>query len=187
MKIADTLEEYQAKDIIIPKELVPWMRSNHAGETGAVWIYKGAKCAFWSQKIILMAKEHEKCEIKHLIVMESLVRDSNKSKLLILWKIMGFILGLFPSLLGYKSFCVTINAVETFVKTHYEEQINYLKKNDCHPALLQILQKCSYDEISHQQDAEKELTNLRFSSLAQIWFSIVKLGSAFSVRVAKII
>jgi len=119
--------------------------------------------------------------------MESLVSASKKSKLLILWKIMGFMLGFFPSLLGYKSFCVTINAVETFVKIHYEEQIDYLKKNNCHPALLQILQKCSYDEITHQQDAEKELTNLRFRSLALIWFSIVKLGSAFAVRIAKII
>jgi len=187
MQITNTLKEFQEKNITIPKELIPWMRSNHAGETGAVWIYKGAKCAFWSKKISLMAKEHEKCEIKHLIIMESLVSASEKSKLLILWKVMGFMLGFFPSLLGYKSFCVTINAVETFVKTHYEEQIDYLKKNNCHSALLQILQKCSYDEISHQQDAEKELTNLRFRSLALIWFSIVKLGSAFAVRIAKII
>jgi ubiquinone biosynthesis monooxygenase Coq7 len=100
---------------------------------------------------------------------------------------MGFMLGFFPSLLGYKSFCVTINAVETFVKIHYEEQIDYLKKNNCHPILLQILQNCSYDEITHQQDAEKELTNLRCRSLALIWFSIVKNGSAFAVRIAKII
>ena len=181
------LEEFQVKNIIIPKELIPWMRSNHAGETGAVWIYKGARCAFWSKKIILMAREHEKCEIEHLIVMEGLVKDSNKSKLLIIWKFMGFMLGFLPSLLGYKSFCVTINAVETFVKTHYEEQIDYLKKKNYHPALLQILQKCSYDEISHQQDAAKELGDLRFRSLGLIWFSIVKFGSAFAVRVAKII
>jgi hypothetical protein len=52
---------------------------------------------------------------------------------------------------------------------------------------LQILQKCSYDEISHQQDAAKELGDLRFRSLGLIWFSIVKFGSAFAVRVAKII
>ena len=187
MKMENTLEKFQIKNITISKELIPWMRSNHAGETGAVWIYKGAKCAFWSKKINQMAREHEKCEVKHLIIMESLVEDSKRSKLLFLWKIMGFVLGFFPSLLGYKSFCVTINAVESFVKIHYEEQIVYLKKNNCHPALLQILQECSYDEISHQLDAEKELTNLRFRSLALIWFSIVKLGSASAVKLAKII
>ena len=185
MKSNDVLEEFKAKNIIVPKELVPWMRSNHAGETGAVWIYKGAKCAFWSQKIILMAKEHEKCEIKHLIVMESLVRDSNKSKLLILWKIMGFILGLFPSLLGYKTFCITINAVETFVRKHYEEQINYLKGNERYSALLYVLQKCCYDEIAHQKDAEKQIADLKYSTIARIWFSIVELGSAVAVKVAK--
>ena len=76
-----------------------------------------------------MAKEHEKCEIKHLIVMESLVRDSNKSKLLILWKVMGFILGFFPSLFGYKRFCVSIHAVETLVNSHSADQIEYLKNN----------------------------------------------------------
>ena len=51
MQITNTLKELQEKNIAIPKELIPWMRSNHAGETGAVWIYKGAKCAFWSKKL----------------------------------------------------------------------------------------------------------------------------------------
>lgn len=185
MKSNDVLKEFKAKNIIIPKELIPWMRSNHAGETGAVWIYKGAKCVFWSKKIYQMALNHEKSEIKHLIIMQYLVGDSKRSKLLILWKIMGFFLGFFPSLLGHKTFCITINAVETFVRKHYEEQINYLTGNERYSALLYVLQKCCYDEIAHQKDAEKQIAGLKFSSIARIWFSIVEFGSAVAVKVAK--
>ena len=29
-----------SNNIILPKELIPYFRSNHAGETGAVYIYK---------------------------------------------------------------------------------------------------------------------------------------------------
>ena len=31
-----------SNNIILPKELIPYFRSNHAGETGAVYIYKYA-------------------------------------------------------------------------------------------------------------------------------------------------
>ena len=44
------IENYGAKNITISDDLICWMRSNHAGETGAVWIYLGASCAFWSKK-----------------------------------------------------------------------------------------------------------------------------------------
>jgi ubiquinone biosynthesis monooxygenase Coq7 len=187
MKPDDVIEEFKARDIVIPEELVPWMRSNHAGETGAVWIYKGAKCIFWSKKIKQMASEHEISEIKHLIIMQHLVGYSKRSKLLFLWKIMGFLLGFLPSLVGYKTFCITINAVETFVRKHYEEQIKFLEKNKCYPNLLYVLQKCFHDEVSHQQDAKHKITNVNLSFIEKIWFSVVGFGSAAAVKIAKII
>ena len=67
------IERYKASNISIPKNMVGWMRSNHAGETGAVWIYLGAKCVFWNRKIQAMSKEHYQTEKNHLFVMNHIL------------------------------------------------------------------------------------------------------------------
>ena len=36
MENFELIEKYNASDISLPKNMVGWMRSNHAGETGAV-------------------------------------------------------------------------------------------------------------------------------------------------------
>ena len=46
MNMKQLIENYKASNVSIPKSMIGWMRSNHAGETGAVWIYIGAKCIF---------------------------------------------------------------------------------------------------------------------------------------------
>ena len=89
---------------------------------------KGASLAFWSEKIRKMAFEHGETEKQHLVVMNHLLPDKEKSRLIFLWKIMGFSLGFISSLFGFKAFCFTINIVETFVEKHYGEQIEYLEE-----------------------------------------------------------
>ena len=71
--VENILKKYNAIGINIPKFMIKWMRSNHAGETGAVWIYKGASRIFWNKKILKMSKEHILTETNHLIVMENLL------------------------------------------------------------------------------------------------------------------
>ena len=108
MPETNIIKKYNASNINVPDTMLNWMRSNHAGETGAVWIYMGAKCIFWNKKIQDMTKEHYETEKNHLIVMGHILPKSSHSKLLILWRILGFGLGFFSALLGYRFFCVTI-------------------------------------------------------------------------------
>ena len=49
------IEQYHATDVVVSDDFIGWLRSDHAGETGAVWIYKGASLAFWSENIRKMA------------------------------------------------------------------------------------------------------------------------------------
>jgi ubiquinone biosynthesis monooxygenase Coq7 len=105
------IENYGAKNITISDDMIGWVRSNHAGETVAVWIYLGASCAFWSKKIREMAAEHRQTELNHLIVMEHIVAKHRRSNLIFLWKIMAFGLGFLPSIFGYRASCITIKAV----------------------------------------------------------------------------
>ena len=81
--VENILKKYNAIGINIPIFMIKWMRSNHAGETGAVWIYKGASCIFWNTKISKMSKEHILTETNHLIVMENLLTSNEKSKLIL--------------------------------------------------------------------------------------------------------
>ena len=71
MPNSNIIKKYNASNINVPSSMLNWMRSNHAGETGAVWIYMGAKCIFWNKKIQDMTKEHYETEKNHLIVMSS--------------------------------------------------------------------------------------------------------------------
>ena len=73
MNSVKIIEKYHATDVVITDDFVEWIRSDHAGETGAVWIYKGARLAFWSENIRKMAFEHGETEKQHLVVMEYLL------------------------------------------------------------------------------------------------------------------
>ena len=95
MTVSNIIKNYNASNINVPSSMLGWMRSNHAGETGAVWIYIGAKCIFWNKNIRDMSKEHYETEKNHLIVMSHILPKNSHSKLLILWRILGFGLGFF--------------------------------------------------------------------------------------------
>ena len=66
----------------IPAILLPHFRTNHAGEMGAVFIYKGI--LFWSKHhdIVKFSREHLSTELNHLQKIEQLIPDKEKSKLI---------------------------------------------------------------------------------------------------------
>ena len=185
--VENILKKYNAIGINIPKFMIKWMRSNHAGETGAVWIYKGASCIFWNKKISKMSKEHILTETNHLIVMENLLTSNEKSKLLFLWRIMGFVLGFLSAMFGYKFFCITVDAVETFVEKHYNEQIEYLLNNNLNYKLAMVLKKCCDEEIEHQQDARSKVLEKDEGKFTNFWKKIVGSGSNMAVNVSKLV
>lgn len=185
LRETDIIAAYQAGEVNVEPNMRAWMRSNHAGETGAVWIYKGAACAFWNKRIMAMATEHGLNEQRHLIVMEHLLDKAYRSRLLILWRISGFTLGLLPSLFGYRAFCITIEAVETFVEQHYQEQIQYLYQQQANPQLRSVLQRCCDEEVEHQHDAANQKGRGRLSPLCRAWCWLVGSGSGLAVRLAK--
>ena len=187
MKNFKLIERYNASDVSIPNNMVGWMRSNHAGETGAVWIYLGAKCIFWNKKIKVMSKEHYQTEKNHLIIMNHLLSNKSKSKLLILWRILGFSLGFISAFLGYRFFCVTIQSVESFVEQHYREQIEFLYKKSISFDLLKVLEMCCDEEVEHQNDAKMQKGLDKNSFFENKWSDLIGSGSNVAVNVSKLI
>ena len=187
METFKLIEKYKATNVSVPKNMIPSIRSDHAGETGAVWIYLGAKCVFWNKKIKKMSTEHYETEKNHLLVMKHILPKTNRSKLLILWRILGFSLGFLSALGGYRIFCVTIQSVETFVEKHYREQIKFLYKNSKSFDLLKVLEICCEEEVEHKTDAKRDKGNYKNTSFESFWSSIISSGSSIAVKASKLI
>ena len=99
------------------------MRSNHAGETGAVCIYRGILRITRDPGVARFAKNHLATEERHLSIFEAWLPKQHRSCLLPLWRLAGYLLGMIAAGLGPRWVFTTIDAVENFVVAHYEEQI----------------------------------------------------------------
>ena len=159
------------------------LRSDHAGETGAVAIYRGILAATRHPAIQHFAREHLATEREHLAHMDALLPPSQRSALLPLWRLAGFLTGFLPGLFGPRAVYATIDAVETFVDQHYEEQVRKLPANGPGSALRALLIACQADEVRHRDEARAAGTAA--GPMAQIWQWLVGTGSALAVKAAR--
>lgn len=172
---------------LMNKLLESFLRSDHAGEVGAVYIYKGILSIAKDPALVEFSKRHLETEKEHLRKIEEVLPVSKRSKLVGIWKVAGYLLGFLPSLFGPRIVFATIEAVESFVEDHYEEQLKYLRaQDDPDQALINLLQSCQDDEIEHKNEsAIKKRSTPGF--LLNFWMKIVGWGSSSAVKVAKII
>ena len=172
---------------LMNKLLESFLRSDHAGEVGAVYIYKGILSIAKDPALVEFSNRHLETEKEHLRKIEQILSPSKRSKLVGIWKIAGYLLGLLPSLFGPRIVFATIEAVESFVEDHYEEQLKYLRaQDDPDEVLINLLQSCQDDEIEHKNESaikKKSTPGL----LLNLWMKIVGWGSSSAVKVAKII
>ena len=112
----------------VSKEWVGDLRSDHAGELGAVWIYRGVLAFSSDPGVREFATRHGATEQSHLDKIEAVLPWFQRSRLLIGWRIAGFLTGALPALFGPRAVYGTIAAVETFVDKHYQHQIDRLEK-----------------------------------------------------------
>ena len=168
----------------LPCDLVRDLRSDHAGETGAVWIYKGMLCASRNAQVRAFASSHLRTEQKHLDEMCALLPPLRRSWLLVPWRIAGFVTGALPALLGPRAVFATVAAVETFVGEHYQQQIDRLQGRAEHAPLRQLLINCQSDEQAHREEAMAGLTKPPGAVLAA-WCAAIGIGSALAVKLAR--
>ena len=94
------------------------LRSDHAGELGAVNIYKGILCCARDPEIVAFANCHLEVESKHLASVESILIREKRSILSPLWVVAGRLLGLMAVFGGKNFLFSTIASVEEFVVEH---------------------------------------------------------------------
>ena len=168
----------------LPHDLIGDLRSDHAGETGAVWIYKGMLCVSRDARVRTFALHHLKTEQQHLNDMSALLPPLRRSWLLMPWRVAGFVTGALPALFGQRAVFATIAAVETFVGEHYQQQIDALRGRAEHAALRQMLSQLQSDEQAHRNEAMAYLTQPPGALLAA-WCAAIGTGSALAVKLAR--
>jgi demethoxyubiquinone hydroxylase (CLK1/Coq7/Cat5 family) len=172
---------------LVSRHLRRELRSDHAGETGAVCIYRGiAAIAAWrgDAALLAFAQRHGETEAEHLRLVEQWLPAHQRSRLLGPWQLAGWLTGALPALAGRRAVYGTIAAVETFVDHHYQQQIDHLQKVAGPPGLLPLLVSCQADE-QHHRDEAAALSGASRSWPLRLWCALVAWGSAAAVVVAR--
>jgi ubiquinone biosynthesis monooxygenase Coq7 len=164
--------------------LIGDLRSDHAGETGAVMIYRGILAACRDPEIRRFAHHHLATEREHLARFAALLLPSQHSALLPLWRVAGWLTGFLPALVGPDAVYATIDAVESFVDRHYEDQVRKLPAVGAGGALRALLIACQADEVAHRDEA-REAGVAAAGPLTRAWTWLVGTGSALAVAAAR--
>jgi ubiquinone biosynthesis monooxygenase Coq7 len=164
--------------------LIGDIRSDHAGETGAVMIYRGILAGSRDPAVRRFAGEHMATEQAHLDLLDTLLQPGQRSVLLPIWRVAGWLTGFLPALAGSHAVYATIDAVETFVDHHYEAQIRKLPLEGPGGALRAALCLCQADEVHHRDEARALHPSAR-SGLLRLWAWAVGAGSRAAVGAAR--
>jgi len=173
----------------LPSWLRADLRSDHAGELGAVNIYEGILLITKDPVVRAFAVEHLATERVHLASMETLLAPKHRSRLQWPWRGAGWLIGAVPAAIGSQWVFATVATVETFVDKHYTEQIDRLtlaNPGQIPGHITQLLQQCRADEVQHRQDAAARLS-APLSLPLRAWLKVVEWGSRGAVTVARAI
>ena len=110
----------------------------------------------------------------------------DRSVLIPLWKILGFLTGALPAIFGSRAVFATISAVESFVVLHYQSQIHRLQNENIHPVICNALQTCCDDEAKHESEATS-LISRQPDRFLRAWCRLVNVGSNVAVKLARMI
>ena len=168
----------------LPTAIIRDLRTDHAGEAGAVRIYQGVLAVARDPALRAFALRHLATEASHLKRIEAWLPPAHRSRLLPLWLAAGWITGALPALFGPRAVYSTIEAVERFVDLHYAEQIERLGLHTGLASLRDTLIDCQGDEISHRLEAAAA-RGAEPGALLRVWAWLVGAGSRAAVAVCK--
>lgn len=168
-----------------PAWLVGELRSDHAGETGAVRIYDGILAVSRDPAVRDFARRHRATERGHLDLLEALLPPAERSRLLPVWRVAGWLTGALPALFGPRAVFATVDAVETFVDRHYRAQTDRLARERILPEIRALLEKCREEEVHHRDEARAAGEGPAYGPLLRAWTRVVGGGSAAAVAAAR--
>ncbi len=159
------------------------IRVDHAGEFGAVQIYKGQLDVLRGTKCAEMIEHMYDQEKGHLATFETYMRERGIRPTLLspVWRIAGYALGAITAQMGEKAAMACTAAVEDVIDKHYGDQLEQLRPEE--KDLRAIIEKFRAEEEEH-----KELA-LDFGAEQAVGYpvlsKIIKAGSHIAIFLSK--
>lgn len=136
------------------------LRVDHAGEYGAVAIYRGQQAVFRrnakTREIADQLKEMEAEEQKHLDAFDRLLVERHVRPTVMnpLWGVAGYGLGVVTALIGEKAAHACTEAVENVIEQHYAAQAQEVAEEE--PELAATFAEFREDELQHRDTAVEQ-------------------------------
>jgi ubiquinone biosynthesis monooxygenase Coq7 len=133
------------------------LRVDHAGELGAVHIYRGQRAvldaAAGRARLNEQLAHVEAQEARHLARFDALLTEGCVRPTLMapLWRAAGFALGAGTALMGERAVHACTEAVESVIEAHYADQIAEIA--DSRPELAAELSEFRDEELAHREEA----------------------------------
>jgi 3-demethoxyubiquinol 3-hydroxylase len=138
------------------KDLARMIRVDHAGEYGAVQIYRGQLAVLGHTASGETIRHMEAQEQEHLATFDRLVAENNvrPTALAPVWNVAGYALGAVTALMGEKAAMACTAAVEEVIDEHYARQAAALEADgEANADFKATIEKFRADEIQHRDTA----------------------------------
>ena len=163
------------------------LRVDHAGELGAVHIYRGQRAvlggAGGKQRINDQLADTETQEARHLARFDELLTKHRVRPTLLapLWRAAGFALGAGTALIGERAVHACTEAVESVIEGHYADQITEIADRD--PVLAAELSGFRDDELAHRDEALAE--GAREAPGYPVLAAVIRAGCRAAIRISE--
>ena len=163
------------------------LRVDHAGELGAVHIYRGQRAVLAAAKgrerIAGQLAEMEGHEQVHLARFDTLLTEHGvrPTAMVPFWRLAGFALGAGTALLGEKAAHACTEAVESVIEAHYAGQIAELA--DREPELAAELSKFRDEELAHRDQAVAE--GAREAVAYPLLAAVIRAGCHAAIKISE--
>src|SRR5215470_7451419 len=135
------------------------LKVNHAGEYGAIRIYRAQT---WIARriypdLVAFLQETLRHEVLHCTMFRGAMpeRRARPCRIMSLWGNGGLILGLLTALLGRQGVWICTAAVESAVHRHMDDQLHFLRGRDAD--LHSLISSIQAEELMHLDYAEERI------------------------------
>lgn len=162
------------------------LRVDHAGEMGAVAIYRGQRAVFGhaaARPIAAQLAEMEGHEQAHLARFDAILteRQVRPTAMAPLWRLAGFALGAGTALLGEKAAHACTEAVESVIEQHYADQVAEVAERE--PALAAELSAFRDEELAHRDQAVAE--GAREAAAYPLLSAVIRAGCRAAIKLSE--
>jgi ubiquinone biosynthesis monooxygenase Coq7 len=163
------------------------IRVDHAGEFGAVNIYRGQRAVFdrieGKSHAARLIAEMEAGEQEHLRTFDRMIAERNVRPTIMapIWRVAGFGLGAATALLGEQAAHACTEAVEEVIEGHYGHQSGDLAGVD--GELKHVVDRFREEEIAHKETAIDQ--GARGAPGYPVLSAVIKFGCRAAIRISE--